>query len=364
MIYFDNAASMKPCKAALKAFNDCAELNFANPSALHKGGIEAEKVITTAKKTILSKFLQTQSGDFIFTSGGTESNNLAVFGVNPAKKRRIVTTAIEHPSVAAPLNELEKRGFEVVWLSPVHNEDFEEQIIKAADENTFLVSVMSVNNETGFITDTARIYKEIKRKFPDCVIHADAAQGFLKLPDKIDADIVSVSAHKIGGIKGAGGLYIKNNIHLKPLFYGGGQQKNLRSGTEPTELIAAFGAAVENFYNEPEYFTKLSAYLTQHLSQIKDVYINSRNNLPHIMNFSVRGVKSEILLHYFAENKIYISSGSACARGKKSKSLLAAGVSEKDADSALRLSFSSENATDEIDEFIKVLQTGIQRFKR
>lgn len=363
-IYFDNAASVKPCREALEAFNSCALQNYSNPAALHKGGIDAEKIINAAKKIILSKLPPSRNNQLIFTSGGTESNNLALFGVKSGKKRKIVTTAIEHPSVSEPLCELERRGFEVLRLTPPHNESgesFEKKIIDAVDENTFLLSIMAVNNETGFIIDTVNIYEVVKRKFPDCVIHTDAAQGFMKIP--VNGDLISISAHKSGGLKGVGGLFIKDGLKLNPLIFGGGQQNSLRAGTEPTELIAAFGAAVENYKYNHLHFIRLSERLKQLLSGL-DIVINSRDNIPDIINFSVRGIKSEILLHYFAENNIYVSSGSACARGKKSPSLLAFGVSDKDADSALRLSFSTENTIEEIDKFAGILKTAIERFKK
>ncbi|MCL2693490.1 MAG: cysteine desulfurase [Oscillospiraceae bacterium] len=364
MIYFDNAASAKPCHDAINAFNDCARAHFANPSALHSAGIGAEKIINAAKKTILSKLSHGTNGDLLFTSGGTESNNLALLGLR-AKQGKIITTSLEHPSVAEPLTELEKRGFEVIRLSPVQGESFEEKIIAAVDDKVVLISVMAVNNETGFIIDTPKIYTAVKRKFPNVLLHTDAAQGFMKVP--VNGDLISLSAHKIHGIKGAGALFLRENVRMNPLFFGGGQQKNLRPGTEPAELISAFGAAVGSFVYEHEYFTKLSEKLKQlldDLSGVNDIKYNSREHIPSIVNFSVRGIKSEVLLHFFAENGIYISSGSACARGKKSKSLLAFGVSEKDADSALRLSFSSGNTTDEIEKFIEVLKAGIKRFGR
>jgi cysteine desulfurase len=367
MIYFDNAASAKPCREAVEALNHVLAHNYSNPSSLHKGGIEAEKIINRAKKTILGKL--PSGGDLIFTSGGTESNNLAVFA-NKApkgyKRNKIITTAVEHPSVAEPLNLLEKQGFSVLRLSPVSGQSFEDRIIAAVDQDVHLISVMAVNNETGFIIDTVKIYEAVKRRFPDCIVHTDAAQGFMKVP--IDGDLISVSAHKIHGVCGVGGLFVRDRI--KPRFEaqirGGGQQGGLRSGTEPTGLIAAFGAAAECYeYNHP-HFTELSAYLSELLEGFDGVNyrLNSRDNLPHIINFSVNGVKSEILLHYLAENDILVSSGSACARGKKSLSLLGFGVTDKDADSALRLSFSGENSKDEIDELARVLKTGIERFRR
>jgi cysteine desulfurase len=365
MIYFDNAASTKPCKEAVEALTHAITHNYSNPSSLHKGGIEAEKLINAAKKTILSQL--PGGGNLVFTSGGTESNNLAVFGPRAPKsekQRKIVTTALEHPSAAEPINELERQGFSVLRLSPSQN--FEDRIIAAVDQDVHMVSVMAVNNETGFIIDTVRIYEAVKSRFPGCIVHTDAAQGFLKIP--VDGDLISISAHKIHGVKGVGGLFVRDNIKIRliPQMRGGGQQSELRSGTEPTGLIAAFGAAVANYsYNHP-HFTELSSRLRQLLEDFDGVNykLNSRNNLPHIVNFSVNGVKSEILLHYLAEHDILVSSGSACARNKKSPSLLEFGVNEKDADSALRLSFSQANSIDEINKFAEVLKAGIERFKR
>ncbi|MDR2532970.1 MAG: cysteine desulfurase [Oscillospiraceae bacterium] len=371
MIYFDNAATTKPHKEAIGVLNAVLRDNYANPSSLHKGGIEAEKIISAAKKTILSKL--PGGGRLIFTSGGTESNNLALFGLREPKgekQRKIITTTIEHPSVAEPLDEIEKHGFSggsstsILRLSPVKGENFEDRIISAVDQDVMLVSVMAVNNETGFVIDTPKIYSAVKSRFPNCTVHTDAAQGFMKIP--ADGDLISLSAHKVHGVKGVGALFIKDGVALKPRIRGGGQQDGLRSGTEPTELIAAFEAAVQNFKYEHKHFTELSEYLSKLLEDFNGVNyrLNSRGNLPGIVNFTVNGVKSEILLHYFAENDIYVSSGSACAKNSKSKALLAFGVSERDADSALRLSFSEENTTAEIDRFAEVLKAGIQRFKR
>jgi len=361
MIYFDNAASSRPCAEALNAFRAAAENNFANPSALHDGGINAEKIITAAGEKILSKLPQSPNARLIFTSGGTESNNLALLGLYRREKNgKIITTSIEHPSAAVPINELEKRGYEVIRLSPAVGESFEEKIIAAMDGDVFLISVMAVNNETGFVINTPKLYEAVKRKYPDCVMHTDAAQGFLKTP--VNGDLISFSAHKLHGLKGVGALYIKDLIRLNPLFFGGGQQNGLRPGTEPAELIAAFGAAVESFVYDKDHFINLTAKLKRLLSDLDCVVYNSRENLPNIINFSVRGIKSEILLHYLAENDIYVSSGSACARGRKSKALTAFGVSGKDADSTLRLSFSGENTTDEIEKFASVLKAGAERF--
>ena len=371
MIYFDNAASTKPCREATEAFARAAAHNYANPSSLHKGGIEAEKIISAARKAILREL--PGGGSLVFTSGGTESNNLALLGIKAPKgekQRKIITTAIEHPSVANPLDKIEQDGFSglysatVLRLSPAAGQSFEDRIIAAVDQDVHMISVMAVNSETGFIIDTVKIYEAVKSRFPKCIVHTDAVQGFMKIP--VNGDLISISAHKIHGIKGVGGLFVRDNIRLSPLYYGGGQQGGLRPGTEPAELIAAFGAAVENYNYNHTHFTQLSKHLSKLLEDFDGVNYkrNSRDNLPHIVNFSVNGVKSEILLHCLAESDIFVSSGSACARGKKSPSLLAFGVKEKDADSALRLSFSHENNTDEIEKFVEVLKAGIKRFKR
>ncbi|MCL2018127.1 MAG: cysteine desulfurase [Oscillospiraceae bacterium] len=371
MIYFDNAASTKPADEATAAFNAVISSHYANASSLHKGGIEAEKIITAAKKTILSRL--PSGGDLIFTSGGTESNNLAVLGIPQPRSYeqcKIITTALEHPSVAEPVGELEKRCFSegssasVLRLSPAKGQSFEDRIISAVDKDVFFLSVMAVNNETGFIIDTPKIYDAVKRKFPNCIVHTDAVQGFLKVP--VDGDLISLSAHKIHGLKGVGGLFVREKVRINPQIRGGGQQGGLRSGTEPTELIAAFGAAVENYSYSRTHFIELSERLSQLLEGFDGVNfkLNSRDNLPSIINFSVKGVKSEILLHELAQNGIYVSSGSACARNKKSKALIAFGVSEKDADSAIRLSFSHENTTEEAEKFALTLKAAVSRFRR
>lgn len=355
IIYFDNAASTKPCPEAVAAFTDCAENNYANPNALHGMGINAEKIINGAKNEILSKF--SENGNLIFTSGATESNNLALFGVK--KNKKIISTTTEHPSVSAVLDELERQGCEIVRLSPDKN-NFEQKIADAVDENTVLVSAIAVNNETGFIIDTPKLYRSVKRKNPSCMVHIDAVQGFLKIP--LLADYISISAHKIHGIKGIGGLFVKKSCTVKPLLLGGGQQTGLRSGTEAVELIAAFGAAVKAFKYDRQHYIGLCERLMRFSNSNERIKINSFNNLPNIINISVKGIKSEILLHFLAEKNIYVSSGSACARGKVSPVLEAFGLSRSEADSALRLSFSAENSGEDMEMFIAVLTEAIKRF--
>ncbi|MCL1903679.1 MAG: aminotransferase class V-fold PLP-dependent enzyme [Oscillospiraceae bacterium] len=350
MIYFDNAASAMPLKKTLEAFNKIAKEHFSNPAALHKGGIEAEKVITAARGTILKEL--PKNGSFIFTSGATESNNMAI--INSVKQRgktKTVTTTIEHPSVDNVIGT----GDNTVRVFP-------SQIIEAVDDSTALVSVTSVCGETGFIVDTKQIFAEIKKRFPACIIHVDGVQGFLKnVP--LDADLISVSAHKIGGLTGVGGLFVGDGIRLNPMLRGGGQQKGLRPGTEPTALIAAFGAAVDATVAEKPDIKPLCDRLISGLN-ILNLKINGRISecVPDIVNFSC-GVKSEIMLHFLAEHNIYVSSGSACSKGKKSKILPAYGIPDKDIDTAIRISFGRQNTLDEVDTFLNVLEKGVKRWK-
>ncbi len=366
MIYLDNAATTKPCKEAAAAALECAESCFGNPSSLHKMGIESEKIVTAAKKTILKRL--GKEGELFFTSGATESNNLAIFGTVGAMKRRgnrIVTTSIEHPSVSEPMKRLSEQGFEVISLSPADYaspKEFEQGLIDAVDEKTVLLSFMAVNNETGYMTDSKFVYEAVKNRFPSCTVHVDGVQGFCKIP--IFGDTISLSAHKIHGLKGVGALYKAKNIRLLPTVYGGGQQGGLRSGTEPVELIAAFEAAVKAYPQNFILFSELRHELLSLIEQLSGIIVNSKNSVDNIVNFSVKGIRSEIMLHFLEEKGIYVSSGSACSKGKVSPVLAALGVSRENADSALRISFSRDNTEKELYELVNALQEGIERFRR
>ncbi len=369
MIYLDNAATTRPCEPAIQAACRNMRENFGNASSLHKAGIGAELAIKDAKRAILEKLgLDERGGDLFFTSGATESNNTVIFGAARAHRhggKKIVTTAIEHSSVSAPIDCLCGQGYEAVRLAPKDSPDFEQAVIDAVDENTFLVSVMWVNNETGFAVDLAKIYREVKRRNPKTLVHADAVQGFCKLsPDTLKADYISVSAHKIHGIKGVGALYAAKGARFEPLLYGGGQQKNLRSGTEPVDLIAAFAAAARTYPDCAEKYAALSEKLRGLLSELDGITFNSFHNARNIFNFSVRGVRSEIMLHFLEESGVYVSSGSACSRGKTSPVLSAFGVSREDADSAIRASFCPETTEADIEALADGIRRGIERFRR
>ncbi len=365
MIYLDNAATTKPCAQTRAAVADAMESLYGNASSLYDLGINSEQAMNKAKRTVLSA-LDVGEGAVYFTSGATESNNTAIFGVcaaNPRRGKRIVSTMMEHPSVAKALDELEKRGYEIVRLSPADNADIEASAADAVDDKTVLVSVMAVNNETGRAVDVKRLYGLVKRKNPDTSVHIDAVQGFLKVP--LAGDLISVSGHKIHATKGIGALYIRDGVRCSGMIYGGGQQKGFRSGTEPIELIRGFDAAIKAYKGEREHFELLKRRLLDGLCGLPDIGINSDERcVPNIINFSVRGIKSETMLHFLEEKEIYVSSGSACSKGKISPALKALGVCARDADSAIRVSLCADNTAEEIDILLENIKKGIERFRR
>ena len=363
MIYLDSAATTKPCAETVEAVAAAMRDSFGNASSLHGMGIRSEKIIASAKKTLLSKLGE---GDIIFTSGATESSNTAIRGALETYRRtgnRIVTTAIEHPSVANVMTSLEERGFEAVRLAPKDHPDFVQALVDAVDEHTVLISCMAVNNETGYAVDVKRLYRLVKKKNPRTIVHIDAVQGFLKVP--LEGDLISISGHKIHASKGIGALYIKKGVRIAPLLLGGGQQKNLRSGTEPVELIAGLDAAVRAYHGTEEHFSALKKHLLEGLSGLEGITINSGDDcLPNFVNFSVDGVRSEIMLHSLEEREIYVSSGSACSRGKTSGVLAAFGIADKLADSAVRVSMCADTTEADIDALVDGISAGIQRFRR
>lgn len=367
MIYLDNAATTRPCEKCRLAVCGAMETEFGNASSLHKPGTVSMQIIARAKRTVTAAIFGNKAvdGTVIFTSGATESNNTALLGSmrrSRANGAKIVSTAIEHPSVAKTLERLEDT-FEVVRLAPRDYEDFTGALIDAVDENTALLSAMAVNNETGFKIDVPRLYREVKRKNPKTIVHIDAVQGFLKVP--LDGDLISVSGHKVHASKGIGALFIRKGMNILPILSGGGQQGGLRSGTEPVELIAGFEAAIKDYRGDTDKFAKMKEYLLGRLAELENIVINSGADcVPNIINFSVRGVRSEIMLHSLEENEIYVSSGSACSRGKKSGVLDALGVSDKDADCAVRVSLCADNTAEELDALCKKIAETIERVRR
>ena len=367
--YLDNSATTAVSAAAAeKALKVMTEI-YGNPSSLHTKGIEAEKELENARRVIASK-LGAQEEEIFFTSGGTEANNLALFGAVEAKKRsgrKIVVSSVEHSSVIESAKYLEQNGWDVKYISPredgkIHPEDVAEQI----DGNTTLVSIMYVNNETGAIMPVDEIFELARAKNPQIICHTDAVQAFGKLDvkaKKLGADLISVSGHKVFAPKGVGALYIKRGVRLVPRQYGGEQEKKLRPGTEPLPLIAAFGTACGEF-DIPGNFEAVSAlnsYAKEKLSRIDGVLINSpQDALPYVLNITAGRVRSETMLHFLEEREVYISSGSACAKGKPSHVLSAMGYNKQRADSALRISFSKHNTKEDIDALCEGIELGLK----
>ena len=369
MIYLDNASTTKPCEEAVNAIIKALNDDFGNPSSLHKLGVEAEKTINEARKSIAAA-LVCDPECIYFTSGATESNNMAINGIveNYSRKRnKIVTTQVEHPSVYETISRLEKKGFEVVRITPDSNGVITpESIACAVDENTCLVSCMLVNNETGTILPIKKAFTEIKRKYPDVITHCDAVQAFMKIPLKLrqlNADVISLSGHKVGGPKGVGAIYIKKGVRVAPQITGGGQEKKQRSGTESVPLISGFGAAVKKHMptisQRYEYAQSIKSYLLEKARDCKEITVLSDEDAsPYIITIAVHNIKSETMLHYLESHEIYVSSGSACSKGAKSKVLKAFNVPEKYLDSTLRISIYDKTTTSDIDELIKTIKLG------
>ena len=346
---------------------------YGNPSSLHTMGIEAEKELETAR-SIIAKTIGCECDELFFTSGGTEANNTAILGTVKALKRRgnkIVTSAIEHSSIMESMAYLENEGFQVTYLTPDENGVIPmDKIKEAVDDKTILVSVMMANNEVGSINDIAKIRKIVTAKKSPALIHTDAVQAFGKLNikvKKLDIDLMTISSHKIHGPKGVGALYIKKGKRILPIHFGGEQEKKIRPGTEALPLIGAFGVAVSELEIDKNYqlVQELNDYAKAKLSSIDSVTLNSKDNaLPYILNISVKGIRSETMLHHLAQNNVYVSSGSACAKGKPSHVLSAMGVSRDSADSALRISFSKLNTKDDIDALVEHIIEGIENLAK
>ncbi len=373
MHYLDNSATTPLCEQAKKAMIEAMD-RFGNPSSLH--GLGAVSLIALDEaRSILAKRLGAEAKEIIFTSGGSEANNTALFGAARALRRqgkKIITTAIEHHSVLNAAKQLEAEGFEVTYLPPDQNGVITAEAVKAElTADTILVSVMYVNNETGAIMPIAEIAKAIKESGAPALFHTDCVQAFGKLPilvRSLGADLISVSGHKVHAPKGIGALYIRRGARILPFIYGGGQEKGMRSGTEPTMLIDSFAAAVNamgDLSSELARVTALRDKAVDELKNIDGVVINSPENaLPYIINLSVKGIRSEVMLHWLEARDIYVSSGSACAKGESSHVLKAQGASPQIADSAVRVSMSHETNDDDILALIEAIKDGSSKLIR
>lgn len=372
--YLDNSATTRCSDRACQLMVDLLTKDYGNPSSLHMKGIEAERFVETAKKKI-AKTLRVSEKEIIFTSGGTESNNLAIIGAAMANRRagnHIITTSIEHASVENPMEFLKEQGFEITYLSVDENGIISlEELEEAVTEQTILVSMMQVNNEIGAIEPVAEAAELIKKKNPATLIHVDAIQSYGKMyiyPKKLGIDMLSVSGHKIHGPKGSGFLWVKEKTKLKPLILGGGQQKGMRSGTENVPAIAGLGEAAEEIYENLDekraHLYGLKQRFIDGIEKLEGTHVNGKtgeDSAPHIVSVSFEGIRSEVLLHSLEDRGVYVSSGSACSsnnhagKQKGSKTLRNIHLKENLLDSTLRFSFSVHTTEEEIDYALEVL---------
>ena len=369
--YLDNSATTPVLPEAAQAAVELMTEEYGNPSSLHTKGFAARRRVEAARAAVAAR-LGARPEELTFTSGGTEANNLALFGAALARKRmgrKIVTAAAEHDSVLNPCRELEKQGFQVVYLKPDGTGRLpEEALFDAIDGDTVLVSVMLVNNETGAVFPVEAAARAIRRKKAPALLHTDCVQAFGKLdftPQKLGADLVTVSGHKVHAPKGIGALYVKKGTRLLPHVFGGGQERGLRPGTESTPLIAAFGRAVELLPKAGEALPAvrdLNARLRRGLAQLEGVTVHSpEDGLPYVLSFSAGRVRAETVLHFLAERGVFVSAGSACGRAKPSHVLEAMGLPRDQVASALRVSFSRFSTQKDVEALLQGLREGLGR---
>lgn len=373
MIYLDNAATTRPCPACVADVGSMLTDHFANPSSLHGPGIDAMKEIIAARSA-LADALGVERDTLTFTSGGTEANNLALFGAAYANRRRgkrIVTTAIEHESIIQTADQLEAEGFEVIRLQPDKTGNITKQQIESAiTPDTILVSVMRINNEVGSILPVECIRRAVQKAGAPALIHTDCVQTFGKVPlrpDKLGVDLMTVTAHKIHGPKGVGALYVRKGVRILPRTFGGEQEKKLRPGTEAAPLIAGFGAAVSalpDLRAQNAAVKELNAYTKERLAEIPGLTFNSGDQAsPYIINICVPTfMRSQTIIQELSANYgICVSSGSACAKGKRSHVLTAMGLPEQVIDKSIRLSFSGQSTQAEADAFVDALRDLVKK---
>lgn len=378
-VYLDNAATTKAAKEVVEIVSKVMLEDYGNPSSKHTKGVEAEKYVKQALE-IISKTLKCNEKEIIFTSGGTESNNMAIIGAAMANRRsgnQVLVSSVEHSSVKAPFRYLEKQGFQVDYIPVLRDGTIDIESFKnMLTDDTILVSVMMVNNEIGTIEPIQEIGNIIKKFNKNILFHVDAIQAYGKMkivPKKYNIDLMSVSGHKLHAPKGVGFLYIKEKTKINPIITGGGQQNKMRSGTENVPGIAGLGKAVELIYTSDfdkkiQYLYDLRAYFVEKLTMLDDVYINgicdSENNCEkmqtaaHVVSASFKGIKAEVLLHALEEKKIYVSSGSACSSNNPgvSSTLMAIELDKELLDSTLRFSFCFDTTKEQLDYTIQALK--------
>lgn len=372
--YLDNSATTKPCEKAVEKAMKIATNCYGNPSSLHALGYEAKKELDEARKNI-ANFLGASENEVYFTSGGTAANMTAILGTASAKKRdgkKIITSRLEHPSVIKNFELLGEQGFTPVFLEPDTNGKISmDALFNAIDENTILVSLMAVNNEVGSIQEIGKVKQVIKAKKSKALYHCDAVQGFGKItitPSRLGIDLMSMSAHKIHGLKGSGALYVNKNVRVRPAIVGGGQENGLVSGTEAMPSICAFSEAVKDIglLNENlKNVTEARDYFLDKISNIDYITVNSpKDALPYIINISVLGVPSQVMLNALSTEGIYVSAGSACSKGHRSDVLSSMKIDPKRIDSAIRVSLSKYTTKEEMDMLFDGLVKTANRIRR
>ena len=372
--YLDNSATTQPCQEAVDKINYALKTCWGNPSSLYSKGIAASEMVEEARRNVAKK-LSCDSDEIFFTSGGTESNNIAVFGAANAQKRRgsrIITTSIEHSSIEESVKALENQGYDVVRLRVNERGVIDErQLYAATNPSVVLISMMYVNNEVGSIQPVEFAKRAAVHAGANALIHCDAVQAFGKIqlkPYNMGVDLMSISSHKIHGPKGAGALFVKKGTRLVQHTFGGLQEGKIRPGTEPTPAIAGFGAAasvIPDYRESLLHATQLRDYLVSRLKTIDGIRINSpADALPYITNISVEGIPSEVMLNYLSNMGIYVSSGSACSKGHKSRVLKAMNLSEDIINTALRISISVFTTKQELDYLVEGIVSARQTMKR
>lgn len=373
-IYLDNSSTTAPCEESVAAVNHALKNCWGNPSSLHDMGFEAEMLVKSARESV-AKLIGAEPQEIYFNSCGTEGDNTAILGAAHALKKRgnrIVTTSVEHPAVLETVKRLADEGFEIVYIKPdAMGHISEADIENAINEKTVLVSIMLVNNETGSIFPVSAAARAIKQCGSPALLHTDAVQAFGKLPinvKKLGVDLLTASGHKIHAPKGIGALYIRKGVNIKPLLTGGGQEKSMRSGTESVPLIYGFGAAVKALPDLNRQLIKqreLADYAKSVLTKTGLCVVNSPDDgLPYVLNVSVPGYRSETLLHFFENEGIYVSSGSACSKGKGSYVLNEMNFPAERIDSALRISFSRFNKMEDVDKLAAALINAAQKLRK
>lgn len=371
IIYFDNAATTNPLPAAVKSASD-ALCVYGNPSSVHTAGISAKKIIDSARKTIAAS-LFCKPEEIIFTGCGSESNNQAIYGMAKLRARRskrIITTDSEHPSVALPIESLAADGFEIVKISTKGGVLDIKSLENELKNGAAFVSVMLANNETGALYDIAAVRRAIDKSGTQALLHCDAVQGYLKTSDKRviarNCDLASLSAHKIGGLKGVGALYCKSGVKLPAFIRGGGQEGGLRSGTENVAGIASFAAASIEYPKHSEHIARLYSLAAEKLSEVEGLKLNiPENRIDTILSVSVSGVRSEVMLNALNAKGICISAGSACsARKGPSGTLTAFGLTKSEIEGTVRISFGVNNTEQEIITLAQAIDEAAKRLRR